>query len=78
MRESRPYGSVRGAESISVPTATVLRCMSSLSALNGHPGPPGGRLLSGAKRKSASASSTSEFDPKRKSSNNSRQLPHIG
>jgi len=32
-------------------------------ARNGHPSPTAGCLLSGVKRKSASASSTSEFDP---------------
>src|SRR5258707_5794457 len=36
-------------------------------ARNGHPSPTAGCLLSGVKRKSASASSTSEFDPYRKS-----------
>jgi hypothetical protein len=30
---------------------------------NGHPSPPAGRLLLGVKRKSAAATSTSEFDP---------------
>src|SRR6266403_4800655 len=34
-------------------------------ARNGHPSPTAGCLLSGVKRKSASASSTSEFDPLR-------------
>src|SRR5258706_10564889 len=36
-----------------------------LLARNGHPHPDAGCLLSGVKRKSASASSTSEFDPNR-------------
>jgi hypothetical protein len=38
-----------------------------LLARNGHPSPTAGCLLSGVKRKSASASSTSEFDPTRTS-----------
>src|SRR5258707_7423572 len=39
--------------------------MSPFVARNGHPSPTAGCLLSGVKRKSASASSTSEFDPER-------------
>ena len=49
MRESARTRLRAGGGEFSVPTATVLRCMSPVVGPNGHPGPPGGCLLSGVK-----------------------------